>query len=109
MLHLQQCEQILQANVERWFPWLLVSEQTAGRLQVAWCDLSRSPGEAGLFQPSSEPPTEGLVSEEGLPAAQHPGWSTARHHRVPEPVQTRKVELFHQPEPISVWTRGKQW
>lgn len=56
--------------------------------QVAGCDFTRSPGEAGLCKPPSEPQTARPVPEKALPAAQHPGWRPAGHHRVSEPVQT---------------------
>lgn len=69
------------------------------------CGPGRSPGEAGLCCPPSQPQAAGPVPEEAVPAAQHPGRSPARHRGVSEPVQTREVELLHQGGPVRVRIR----
>ncbi len=68
-------------------------------------DPGGSPGDAGLCEPTSQPQTAGPVPEEAVPAAQHPGRSPAGRRRVSESVQTREVELLHQPGPVRVRLR----
>lgn len=76
--------------------------------QVAGFDLGGGPGEVGLQQAAAEPPAEGFVSQETVPAAEHPARSAARHQRVSGSVQTGALELLDQRREPSVRIRAEQ-